>query len=81
MADLLQPLSTLLHDNVNSQSFSGKNGLQSLIAVYSNNVILVLVNMIIKVLSREEILRVSSTDMEISETPENELYNIELKKL
>lgn len=81
MSSLLQPLSSQLHENVNSQSFSTRNGLQSLITVYDTDVIQVIVDVIIRGLGREEILRVSLGDMEISETSENELYNKELTKL
>ncbi|XP_019853006.1 PREDICTED: eIF-2-alpha kinase activator GCN1 isoform X2 [Amphimedon queenslandica] len=81
MSSLLQPLSSQLHENVNSPSFSTKNGLQSLIAIYGNEVILAIVNVIVKGLGKEEIMRVSLSDMEISETSEDELYNKELTKL
>lgn len=78
---LLPDFSQCLLDNVASLFESCSNGLLTLVRLCGKDIVIELIQLLANVLKRDDILRVSATDVGIAATPPNRLWNSQLRQL
>ena len=79
--NLLSQLVQCILDNVHSSTDACLFGVKNLVKICGKDCVQLLIEKIVKTLQRDEILQVTSEDLEIAATPPNKLWNPELRQL